>query len=83
MKIKIPGIMNLEQFSERFQIAVAQLEELGVRKIARCNIYLTPVDQKGEEIHLWGGHTKPIKEIEIKPELAENPAKLTVIKKDR
>lgn len=75
--------MNLEQFSERFQIAIAQLQEMGVKQVDRCNVYLTPVDQDGEEVHAWGNKKKPIKEIEIKPEISQNPDKLSIIKKDR
>lgn len=75
--------MNLEQFSERIQIAIAQLEEMGVKEVNRCNLYLTPVDHKGDEIHVWGNNKKPIKEIEIKPEIKENPDKMTIIEKDR
>ena len=75
--------MNLEQFSERIQIAIAQLQEMGVKEVNRCNLYLTPVDQEGDEVHVWGNNKKPIKEIEIKPETSENPDKLNVIKKDR
>lgn len=73
----------MEQFSERVQIAIAQLEEMGVGQIERCNLYFTPVDQKGDEIHLWSNNKKPIKEIEIKPEVSENPDKMTILKKDK
>jgi hypothetical protein len=82
MKIKITGLMNLEQFSRRFEIALYQLEKMGVNQVGRCNLYLTPVDQNGEEIHIYGDRKKPIKEIEIKPQLEEDPTKLTILKKD-
>lgn len=75
--------MDLEQFSERMQIAIAQLQEAGVKYVDRCNLYLTPVDGEGDEIHVWGKKKMPIKEIEIKSEMEERPDKLTIIKKDR
>jgi hypothetical protein len=84
MKIKISGQMNLEQFSERVQIAIAQLQEMGIKQVDRCNVYLTPVDEEGKEVYAWGNKKNPIKEIEIKPEIAiaKNLDKITIIKKD-
>lgn len=75
--------MNLEQFSERIQIAIAQLQEMGVSQVDRCNLYLTPVDQDGEEVHALGNKKKPIKELVIKPETEENPDKMTIIEMGR
>lgn len=75
--------MDLEQLSERLQIVIAQLQEAGVKHVDRCNLYLTPVDGEGAEVHVWGNKKKPIKEIAIKTETDERLDKLTIIQKDR
>jgi len=74
--------MDLEQLSERLQIAIAQLQEAGVKYVDRCNLYLTPVDGEGDEVHIWSNKKKPIKEIEIKSEIEERPDKITIIQRD-
>lgn len=75
MKVKIPGHMDLEDLSHALQMAIAQLQDKGVKFVTGCNLYFTPVDEEESEVTILDNKKKPIKEMVVKLEVtsAENP----------
>jgi hypothetical protein len=69
MKVKIHGHMDLEQFSHQIQLAIAKLQDSGVKYVKGANLYLTPVDQYEDEVSIRNERNKIVQEIEIKHEL--------------
>jgi hypothetical protein len=68
MKVKIPGHMDLEDLSHALQMAVAQLQDKGVKCVTGCNFYFTPTDEEGNEVVILDNKKKPIKEMVVKLE---------------
>jgi len=66
MKIKLRGTLTTAQLRQMLYEATHEMEKLGVQHVRGCNLYLTPVDEDGEEVRPVR-HGKRIKELAIKP----------------
>jgi len=66
MKIKLRGTVTTADLRQMLYQAAHEMEELGVWHVRGCNLYLTPVDEEGQEVRP-ARHRKRIKEITIKP----------------
>jgi len=66
MKIKLKGTITTAELRQMLYQAVTELEELGVHHVRGSSLYLTPIDEDGEEVKPYRNR-RYLKEISIKP----------------
>jgi len=66
MKIKLKGTITTAELRQMLYQAVTELEELGVLHVRGSSLYLTPIDEDGDEVRPYR-NKRYLKEITIKP----------------